>query len=96
MEEDHETRRKIIRQWMALPKDKRQTEEQVVGFAKKAVEQNEFHRSRRDPDHKFRRDPYQKVMGWLMPRASKDRAAQRRLGGRNVPQIELRAEPEPS
>jgi hypothetical protein len=56
---------------MALPKEKRQTEEQVVGFAKKAVEQNEFHRSRRDPDHKFRRDPYQKVMGWLMPRASK-------------------------
>jgi hypothetical protein len=43
LEEDHETRRKIIRQWMALPKDKRQTEEQVVGFAKKAVEQNEFH-----------------------------------------------------
>jgi hypothetical protein len=71
MDEDHETRRKIIRQWMALPKDKRQTEEQVVGFAKTAVEQNEFHRSRRDPDHKFRRDPYQKVMGWLMPRAIK-------------------------
>jgi hypothetical protein len=47
MEEDHETRRKIIRQWMALPKDKRQTEEQVVAFAKKAVELNEFHRSRR-------------------------------------------------
>jgi hypothetical protein len=37
MKEDHETRRKIIRQWMALPKDKRQTEEQVVAFAKKAV-----------------------------------------------------------
>jgi hypothetical protein len=71
MQEDHETRRKIIRQWMALPKDKRQTEEQVVGFAKKAIEQNAFHRSRRDPDYKFRRDPYQKVMGWLMPRASK-------------------------
>jgi hypothetical protein len=33
MEQDHETRRKIIRQWMALPKDKRQTEEQVVGFS---------------------------------------------------------------
>ena len=47
--EDHETRRKIIREWMALPKDKRQTEEQVAAFAKKAVEQNEFHRSRRDP-----------------------------------------------
>jgi hypothetical protein len=33
--QDHDTRRKIIRQWMALPKDKRQTEEQVSVFAKK-------------------------------------------------------------
>ena len=33
---DHETRRKIIREWMALPKEKRQTEEQVAAFAKKA------------------------------------------------------------
>jgi hypothetical protein len=63
--EDHETRRKIIREWMALPKEKRQTEEQVAAFAKKAVQQNEFHRSRRDPSQKFRRDPYQKLMGWL-------------------------------
>ena len=36
--EDHETRRKIIREWMALPKDKRHTEEQVVAFAKKAIQ----------------------------------------------------------
>ena len=28
--EDHETRRKIIRQWMSLPKDKRQTAEQAA------------------------------------------------------------------
>jgi hypothetical protein len=28
--QDQETRRKIIRQWMALPKDKRQTEKQVA------------------------------------------------------------------
>ena len=77
--EDHEIRRKIIREWMALPKDKRQTEEQVAAFAKKAVQQNEFHRSRRDPDQKFRRDPFEKVMGWLLPRAaSRDRAEQRR------------------
>jgi hypothetical protein len=69
--EDHETRRKIIREWMSLPKDKRHTEEQVAGFAKKATQQNQFHRSRRDPDHKFRRDPYQKVMGWILPRAGK-------------------------
>ena len=40
--EDHETRRKIIRQWMALPKDKRQTAEQAAGFAKRAVEQSEL------------------------------------------------------
>ncbi len=68
---DHATRRKIIREWMALPKEKRQTEEQVAAFAKKASEQNEFHRSRRDPYQKFRRDPYQKVMGWLLPRAGR-------------------------
>ncbi len=68
---DHETRRKIIREWMALPKEKRQTEEQVAAFAKKASQQNEFHRSRRDPYQKFRRDPYQKVIGWLLPRAGR-------------------------
>ena len=55
---DHETRRKIIREWMALPKDKRQTEEQPAAFAKTAVQKNEFHRSRRDLSQKFRRDPY--------------------------------------
>ena len=33
--EDHETRRKIIREWMALPKDKRHTEEQVVHSPKR-------------------------------------------------------------
>jgi hypothetical protein len=44
-----ETRRKIIRQWMSLPKDKRQTAEQAAAFAKKAVEENELQRSRRDP-----------------------------------------------
>ena len=69
--EDHETRRKIIREWMALPKDKRQTEEQVAAFAKNAAQQNKFHRSRRDPSQKFRRDPDQKLMGWLLPRAGK-------------------------
>jgi hypothetical protein len=57
--EDHETRRKIIREWMALPKDKRRTEEQVAAFAKKAAQQNEFHRSRRDP--------YQKISARSVP-----------------------------
>ena len=58
--EDHETRRKIIREWMALPKDKRQTVKQVAASAKTAAQKNEFHSSRRDPSRKFRRDPYQK------------------------------------
>ena len=61
--EDREIRRKIIREWMALPKDKRQTEEQVAAFAKKAVQQNEFHRSRRDQDQKFRRDSFREGHG---------------------------------
>ena len=30
MKPEHETRRKIIREWMSLPKDKRQTEEQAT------------------------------------------------------------------
>ena len=47
--EDQETCRKIVREWMALPKDKRRTEEQVVVFAKKATQQNQFRRSLRDP-----------------------------------------------
>ena len=34
MKPEHEARRKIIREWMSLPKDKRQTEEQAKPFAK--------------------------------------------------------------
>jgi hypothetical protein len=58
--EDHEARRKIIRQWRSLLKDKRQTAEQAAAFARKAIEENELQRSRRDP--------YQRVMDWLLPR----------------------------
>jgi hypothetical protein len=61
--EDHEARRKVIRQWMSLPKDKRQSTEQAAEFAKKTVEQNEFQASRRDP--------YERVMGWLLPRTGR-------------------------
>jgi hypothetical protein len=42
MKPEHETRRKIIREWMSLPKDKRQTEEQAKPFAKKAIADNEM------------------------------------------------------
>jgi hypothetical protein len=30
--EEHETRRKLIREWMKLPKDRRRTEEQVAAY----------------------------------------------------------------
>ena len=59
----HETRRKIIREWMALPKAKRQTDEQVAAFAQKALEQNALQRSRRDP--------YQTIVEWLLPRSGR-------------------------
>jgi hypothetical protein len=61
--EDHETRRKVIRQWMVLPKDKRQSAEQAAAFAKKAVEQNKFQRSNREP--------YDRIMGWLSSRVGR-------------------------
>jgi hypothetical protein len=48
---------------MALPRDKRQTEEQTAGFAAKAVQSHELPRGRRDP--------YRILMGWLLPRAGK-------------------------
>ena len=44
---------------------------EIAAFAKKAVEQNKFHHSRRDPNAKFRRDPFEKIMGWLLPRTGK-------------------------
>jgi hypothetical protein len=62
-EKQREARRKIIRQWATLPKDKRQSMEGISEFARTAAQQNEkaFVRSRRDP--------YEKIMGWLLPRA---------------------------
>ena len=61
--ENRETRRKIIRQWTSLSMDKRQTEERAAEFAKKAIEQSELPANRRDP--------YQRVMGWLLPRTGR-------------------------
>ena len=59
MKPEHETRRKIIREWMSLPKDKRQTET-AKPFAKKAME--------RIPSSG---DPYRLIMRWLLPRIGK-------------------------
>jgi hypothetical protein len=60
MKPEHAMRRKIIREWMALPKDKRQTEEQARPFAKKATE--------RIPSSD---DPHRQIMSWLLPRIGK-------------------------
>jgi hypothetical protein len=58
-----EIRRTVIREWMALPRDKRQTEEQTAGFAAKAVQRHELPRSRRAP--------YLVMMDWLRPRTGR-------------------------
>jgi hypothetical protein len=64
MKRQREVRRRIIRKWAMLPGDKRQSMEQISAFARTAAKQNEsaFVHSRR-------RDPYEKIMGWLLPRA---------------------------
>ena len=40
-EKQREARRKIIRQWAKLPKDKRQSMEGISEFARTAAQQNE-------------------------------------------------------
>jgi len=58
-----EIRRKVIREWMALPRDKRQSEEQTADFAAKAMQTHQLPRSRRDPQ--------QVMMDWLLPRTGR-------------------------
>lgn len=59
----HEIRRAVIREWMALPNDKRLNEEQATSFAAVAVQRYELPRSRRPP--------LQVIMGWLLARKAK-------------------------
>jgi len=42
MKPEHVVRRTIIREWMSLPQDKRQTEQQATDFAARAMEKHEF------------------------------------------------------
>jgi hypothetical protein len=41
MKKQRQARRNIIRQWTALPRDKRQSVEQIAAYAKTAAQQNE-------------------------------------------------------
>jgi hypothetical protein len=60
MKPEHQERRKIIREWMALPQDKRRTEAQVDAFARKAMGRIAF-----------RPDPYRQIVSWVKPRAGR-------------------------
>jgi hypothetical protein len=62
MRPEHDARRKIIREWMSLARDKRKTEDQAAAFARQASEKHEFMCS---GDH------YERVMAWLLPRTAK-------------------------
>jgi hypothetical protein len=59
MKPEHAARRTIIREWMSLPRDLRQTQEQVAAFATKSVEKHKLQCSG---------DPHQRVVAWLSPR----------------------------
>ncbi len=57
------SRRAVIREWMALPRDKRQNEEQAARFVAKAIERHTLPRSGNDA--------VRVMMGWLLPRTGK-------------------------
>jgi hypothetical protein len=56
-------RRAVIREWMALPRDRRHTVEQAASFAEKAVQGHALPRSRHDP--------HSVMMSWLLPRTGR-------------------------
>jgi hypothetical protein len=63
MRPENDLRRRVIREWMSLPRDKRQNQEQAAAFASKVVQTNAI--------GPCRADPYSIVMAWLSPRTGK-------------------------
>jgi hypothetical protein len=63
IKKQREIRRKIIREWTKLPRDKRRSVEEISAFAEIAARQYV------EAFVPGRRDPYEKIMGWLLPRA---------------------------
>jgi hypothetical protein len=63
MRPDNGLRRRVIREWMLQPRDKRQTREQAAAFAARVVQANPI-----GPRHG---DPHEIVMAWLSPRIGK-------------------------
>jgi hypothetical protein len=60
MKPEHQERRKIIREWMALPQDKRLNAAQAEAFARKATGRIAF-----------RPDPYRQIVSWLHSRTGR-------------------------
>jgi hypothetical protein len=60
MRPENGLRRRVIREWMLLPRDKRQNQEQAAAFAAKLLETNTIGTRRGDP-HAI-------VMAWLSSR----------------------------
>jgi len=60
MRPENDLRRKVIREWMSLPRDRRKNQEQAATFAAKTIKANAL-----GPRHD---DPFQVVMAWLSPR----------------------------
>jgi hypothetical protein len=56
-------RRAVIREWMLLAREKRQSSQQARAFANAAIQQHSLPRGRRTP-----RDV---IMGWLRPRTGR-------------------------
>jgi len=56
-------RRSVIREWMTLAREKRQTIEQAAAFARSAAARHPLPRSRRAP--------VDVIMGWLAPRTGR-------------------------
>jgi hypothetical protein len=62
MRPEHDTRQTVIREWMSLPRDRRQSKEQVAAFATQAMEKHSF---------TYSGDRHAKIMAWLLPRIAK-------------------------
>jgi hypothetical protein len=56
-------RRAIIREWMALTREKRQTGQQALAFAKAAIQRHSLQRSRRTA--------HDVIMEWLRSRTGR-------------------------
>ncbi|MFQ3454896.1 hypothetical protein PMN64_16565 [Bradyrhizobium sp. UFLA01-814] len=57
-------RRAVIREWMLLAREKRQSSEQASAFAASALQ-------RHDLPHSSRRTPHAIIMRWLLPRTGR-------------------------